>query len=515
MKTIRFIILLTIMFCHLPIHGVVANTTTSLQLRQIADKKYYGEDFPEALVLYIKALEAATAEGNDSNYIACTGYIGNIYNTFGDNKSCMAYYLKGYRAAKRIGSIHLQTSFLNNIIICYTQMGNVKEAKHYYALLMTLPININKPVDQYYRLYSKAHIYAAEGKYDKAISEHRNALQFATQKHMKPKYRLFQLSEIGNIYVRANMPNEAIAMGYTCLSLARSIDNSELIVNAYGMLADAYSQLQLRDSARHYREMYFNLKDSVYNTKNFYNARYKLSEYENREHESLVSQLNNQISFQTYVLVTIVFFTLLLSVSSYIIYKKNRHLVQTQRLLIRKNEDLEERERQNHILLQQYLQQVELNEQSFVAETMDENLNDPSGKDLCHDNIPTEDKIVCHDNIEKQLLNKINDVMEDMSVISNPDFCLQMLADMIQSNTNYVSRVINNSYNKNFKTLLNERRIREACHKLSDSENYVGYTMQVIYEEVGYKNASSFIRAFKKVYNMTPSEYQKLASKKE
>ena len=513
MKTIRFIILLTIMFCHLPIHGVVANTTTSLQLRQIADKKYYGEDFPEALVLYIKALEAATAEGNDSNYIACTGYIGNIYNTFGDNKSCMTYYLKGYRAAKRIGSLHLQTSFLNNIIICYTQMGNVKEAKHYYALLMTLPININKPVDQYYRLYSKAHIYAAEGKYDKAINEHRNALQFATQKHMKPKYRLFQLSEIGNIYVRANMPNEAIAMGYTCLSLARSIDNSELIVNAYGMLADAYSQLQLRDSARHYREMYFNLKDSVYNTKNFYNARYKLSEYENREHESLVSQLNNQISFQTYVLVTIVFFTLLLSVSSYIIYKKNRHLVQTQRLLIRKNEDLEERERQNHILLQQYLQQVELNEQSFVAETMDENLNDSSGKELCHDNIPTEDKIVCHDNIEKQLLNKINDVMEDMSVISNPDFCLQMLADMVQSNTNYVSRVINNSYNKNFKTLLNERRIREACHKLSDSENYVGYTMQVIYEEVGYKNASSFIRAFKKVYNMTPSEYQKLASK--
>ena len=513
MKIARFVILLTIIFCHLSIQKVYASTTTSMQLRQMADKKYYGENFPEALAIYIKAMEAATAEGNDSNYIACTGYIGNIYNTFGDNKSCMTYYLKGYRAAKRIGSLHLQTSFLNNIIICYTQMGNVKEAKHYYALLMTLPININKPVDQYYRLYSKAHIYAAEGKYDKAISEHRNALQFATQKHMKPKYRLFQLSEIGNIYVRANMPNEAIAMGYTCLSLARSIDNSELIVNAYGMLADAYSQLQLRDSARHYREMYFNLKDSVYNTKNFYNARYKLSEYENREHESLVSQLNNQISFQTYVLVTIVFFTLLLSVSSYIIYKKNRHLVQTQRLLIRKNEDLEERERQNHILLQQYLQQVELNEQSSVAEIMDEKLKDSSDNDLSHDNIPTDENVVNHDNLEKQLLNKINDVMEDMSVISNPDFCLQMLADMVQSNTNYVSRVINNSYNKNFKTLLNERRIREACHKLSDTENYVGYTMQVIYEEVGYKNASSFIRAFKKVYNMTPSEYQKLASK--
>ena len=156
---------------------------------------------------------------------------------------------------------------------------------------------------------------------------------------------------------------------------------------------------------------------------------------------------------------------------------------------------------------------MELNEQSSVAEIMDEKLKDSSDNDLSHDNIPTEENVVNHDNLEKQLLNKINDVMEDMSVISNPDFCLQMLADMVQSNTNYVSRVINNSYNKNFKTLLNERRIREACHKLSDTENYVGYTMQVIYEEVGYKNASSFIRAFKKVYNMTPSEYQKLASK--
>lgn len=156
---------------------------------------------------------------------------------------------------------------------------------------------------------------------------------------------------------------------------------------------------------------------------------------------------------------------------------------------------------------------MEINEQSSVAEIMDEKLIDSSDNDLSHDNIPTEENVVNHDNLEKQLLNKINDVMEDMSVISNPDFCLQMLADMVQSNTNYVSRVINNSYNKNFKTLLNERRIREVCHKLSDTENYVGYTMQVIYEEVGYKNASSFIRAFKKVYNMTPSEYQKLASK--
>ena len=101
--------------------------------------------------------------------------------------------------------------------------------------------------------------------------------------------------------------------------------------------------------------------------------------------------------------------------------------------------------------------------------------------------------------------------MNDTSVISNPDFSLQMLAEMVESNMSYVSRIINNSYQKSFKTLLNERRIQEACHKLTDRQHYGSYTMQVIYEAVGYKSASSFIRAFKRVYNMTPSEYQKVA----
>ena len=87
---------------------------------------------------------------------------------------------------------------------------------------------------------------------------------------------------------------------------------------------------------------------------------------------------------------------------------------------------------------------------------------------------------------------------------------LQTLAEIVESNTTYVSHVINANYNKNFKTLLNELRIREACHKLADRDHYANYTMQAIYLEVGYKNAASFIRAFKKVYGMTPSEYQRL-----
>ena len=115
---------------------------------------------------------------------------------------------------------------------------------------------------------------------------------------------------------------------------------------------------------------------------------------------------------------------------------------------------------------------------------------------------------------KQKLLGQINEVLNNVSSISDPDFSLQKLAEAVGSNTKYVSQVINEYYNKNFKTLLNEYRLREATRRLNDQEHYGNMTIQAIYEEVGYKNAVSFIRAFKRMYGITPSEYQKKVSEK-
>ena len=115
---------------------------------------------------------------------------------------------------------------------------------------------------------------------------------------------------------------------------------------------------------------------------------------------------------------------------------------------------------------------------------------------------------------KQKLLGLINEVLNNVSSISDPDFSLQKLAEAVGSNTKYVSQVINEYYNKNFKTLLNEYRLREATRRLNDQEHYGNMTIQAIYEEVGYKNAVSFIRAFKRMYGITPSEYQKKAAEK-
>lgn len=69
---------------------------SSKELRAMADKKYNAGQYPEALDDYIRAMEQAEREKDYRNCAACTGYIGNIYDAYGDYNSCAAYYAKGY-----------------------------------------------------------------------------------------------------------------------------------------------------------------------------------------------------------------------------------------------------------------------------------------------------------------------------------------------------------------------------------------------------------------------------------
>lgn len=107
------------------------------------------------------------------------------------------------------------------------------------------------------------------------------------------------------------------------------------------------------------------------------------------------------------------------------------------------------------------------------------------------------------------LAKKISEVLRDRNAIFDSKFSLNVLSAKVSSNKTYVSWIINNRYKKNFSTLLNEVRIAEACRMLDDNTISSNYTIQSVYESLGYTTASSFIRQFKKIKGVTPSEYRK------
>ncbi|MGN1172925.1 MAG: helix-turn-helix domain-containing protein, partial [Muribaculaceae bacterium] len=112
---------------------------------------------------------------------------------------------------------------------------------------------------------------------------------------------------------------------------------------------------------------------------------------------------------------------------------------------------------------------------------------------------------------KSEIVNKILNVLNTDDAIYSFDFSINELASRVDMDYHYVSQVINESIGKSFYTLLSEYRIREACHRLDDKEEYGNYTIEGIANSVGFKSRSNFVSTFKRLTGLTPSEYRKQA----
>lgn len=113
---------------------------------------------------------------------------------------------------------------------------------------------------------------------------------------------------------------------------------------------------------------------------------------------------------------------------------------------------------------------------------------------------------------KQKLLNRILDVMYNNDEIYSHEFSLQRLSELVDAPYKHVSQVINEIYKINFNNLLNEFRVREACRRLAEDEQYTNYTIEAIAEGIGFKSRSNFISTFKRLTGITPSEYKRFAS---
>ncbi|CAM1340615.1 Transcriptional regulator, AraC family (fragment) [Tenacibaculum amylolyticum] len=83
------------------------------------------------------------------------------------------------------------------------------------------------------------------------------------------------------------------------------------------------------------------------------------------------------------------------------------------------------------------------------------------------------------------------------------------VAKRINTNTTYLSKVMNIHYQKNFNTYINELRIQYIIHQLNHDKRYLSYNIQSLSKEVGYKSPDSFTKAFKTYTGLLPSIYIK------
>ena len=90
----------------------------------------------------------------------------------------------------------------------------------------------------------------------------------------------------------------------------------------------------------------------------------------------------------------------------------------------------------------------------------------------------------------------------------DPNYSAKQLAIDLETNTRYLSAVVNLRFGCNYSSLVNQYRIRDARYLLSDRRTDVRKSMDEISREIGFSNRQSFYAAFYKFNGITPREYK-------
>ena len=90
----------------------------------------------------------------------------------------------------------------------------------------------------------------------------------------------------------------------------------------------------------------------------------------------------------------------------------------------------------------------------------------------------------------------------------DPNYSAKQLAIDLETNTRYLSAVVNLRFGCNYSSLVNQYRIRDARYLLSDKRTDVRKSMDEISREIGFSNRQSFYAAFYKYVGVTPREYR-------
>ena len=106
-----------------------------------------------------------------------------------------------------------------------------------------------------------------------------------------------------------------------------------------------------------------------------------------------------------------------------------------------------------------------------------------------------------------EMKEKILEIIVMQKKYKDKDYSAKRLAVDLNTNTRYISAVVNVRFHMNYTSFVNKFRIEEAMAILVD-RRYQGLNMQEVSDMVGFCNRQSFYASFYKLMQMTPREYR-------
>jgi AraC-like DNA-binding protein/Tfp pilus assembly protein PilF len=432
-------------------------------------------DFRTAYELLIKALLLSEKTNYDAFLPRIYNVIAEIYNHYNKDALAKMYYTKALLSCRDSSTIIV---ILSNIGGLEVKSGNLDSA--YYYLNQSLQISKrHNDTFMHSTLNSLASYYQKIKQYDTALHYYQLSLIFSKKNKVAIR-EADNLSQLAKLFFEDNKIDSALYYIRLSNDLATKHNFLGILAKNFLTLSKIEETKGETKKAFEYHKKYTALKDSVYNAEKFGDINQLQRMYEVSKTNQQIEQLcvEQQIKERTIRYQRIFWFItlcvlLLVSIGLLYIYLQKRNLSTAYKILFEKNIEI-----------------IELQEDS--PQNYSKKIK----------------KIALAYNIQVELLDKILALMEETSIICDTEFTIDKLAELVQSNSSYVSQIINSDLKKNFRSFINSYRIREA-QRLFSEPDATKYTIESVALRVGFKSQTAFRDAFKEITGVSPNFYLK------
>lgn len=280
--------------------------------------------------------------------------------------------------------------------------------------------------------------------------------------------------------------------------LARQFSMKDAMLEIYGLKAQILKSDGRSAEASDNYEKYLALKDSLYISRQLSNIDEMQFGYDLKKKDENLRTATAQRQLLMVISVALMAIALMLVVMLLVIKAKNRKLRESNRQLYLKSVAQLKSDANERILTHKYEQEIS-NLQKNMSVDSEQGRQRYKGSGLS-------------ENDKGLVLAQIKKVMENVDEFCSPDFSVARLSSLAGYKQKEISEVIHDFYNCNFNVFLNEYRIREACRRVVENNEFTRLTIQGMANSVGFRSRSAFIAAFKRFAGLTPSEYIRLSA---
>ncbi len=446
------------------------------------NREYEKGNYQSALELYLIASKYAKQNKNEHLYYKSKFNIGLLKNTAGEREEAQTFFID------YLNFIDKNPEFKN--IKAYNKLLFALADSYVYSKRLDLAkVYINKGIDQTletddmlvyssFVMYSGIHHYFSEN-YNVAIDSLnrgkeliQKSNQIKTRTAICDYYIARSYHDLGEVETSVHyFKNVDTVLTKTGDVIPELMDAYDYLINYYKSKGNSQQQIKYintllkLDSIKHSNQLYL--------TKNI-SERYDTAELIS-EKEELINQLEREKFLKENTITILILFLSIIGILAGYGFRKSYTNKKRFEALLEKQKNKEK------------------NVSEFNLEATKTH---------------NKDEIDIPEDVIESVLNKLY-IFENSYKFSKKHYNLNLLAKELNTNSAYLSKIINVYKHINFANYLNNLRVDFAVSKLTTNKSLRSYTIKAIAEEVGFKNAQSFSSAFHKRTGIYPSYFIK------